>query len=211
MKKNVFIIIIIIIAVALIGGGIFIFYSPSSNNKENTKSETKEENKVEGTTNTGDEENNEDSYYTENPVNVSSGSGKMILLEPRAFSESQQIADHLKKTLRKSRKQDYLGDQTNIEPTLRAEHKYKGLIITKTLFQKRGTTYVFEINVSNQSNDDFNEKNVKLSFYTNLGEKIGSQTIDMPYLKEKEKAILTYKITNANFFDACDFALEEIK
>ena len=25
------------------------------------------------------------------------GSGKMILLEPRAFSESQQIADHLKK------------------------------------------------------------------------------------------------------------------
>ena len=43
-----------------------------------------------------DEENNEDSYYTENPVNVSSGSGKMILLEPRAFSESQQIADHLK-------------------------------------------------------------------------------------------------------------------
>ena len=27
----------------------------------------------------------------------SSGSGKMILLEPRAYSESQQIADHLKK------------------------------------------------------------------------------------------------------------------
>lgn len=26
-----------------------------------------------------------------------SGSGKMILLEPRAYSESQQIADHLKK------------------------------------------------------------------------------------------------------------------
>ena len=44
-----------------------------------------------------DEETNEDSYYTESPVNVSSGSGKMILLEPRAFSESQQIADHLKK------------------------------------------------------------------------------------------------------------------
>ena len=44
-----------------------------------------------------DEENNEDSYYTENAVSVPSGSGKMILLEPRAFSESQQIADHLKK------------------------------------------------------------------------------------------------------------------
>ena len=44
-----------------------------------------------------DEENNEDSYYTEDAVSISSGSGKMILLEPRAFSESQQIADHLKK------------------------------------------------------------------------------------------------------------------
>jgi len=44
-----------------------------------------------------DEENNEDSYYTEDVVNANSGSGKMILLEPRAFSESQQIADHLKK------------------------------------------------------------------------------------------------------------------
>ena len=44
-----------------------------------------------------DDENNEDSYYTEDVVNVQSGSGKMILLEPRAFSESQQIADHLKK------------------------------------------------------------------------------------------------------------------
>ena len=44
-----------------------------------------------------DEENNEDSYYTENAVNMSNGNGKMILLEPRAFSESQQIADHLKK------------------------------------------------------------------------------------------------------------------
>ncbi len=29
--------------------------------------------------------------------NSSKGSGKMILLEPRAYSESQQIADHLKK------------------------------------------------------------------------------------------------------------------
>lgn len=44
-----------------------------------------------------DEESNEDSYYTEDSVSLNSGSGKMILLEPRAFSESQQIADHLKK------------------------------------------------------------------------------------------------------------------
>ena len=44
-----------------------------------------------------DEENNEDSYYTEDVVSMQPGSGKMILLEPRAFSESQQIADHLKK------------------------------------------------------------------------------------------------------------------
>ena len=43
-----------------------------------------------------DEENNEDSYYTEDAVSIQPGSGKMILLEPRAFSESQQIADHLK-------------------------------------------------------------------------------------------------------------------
>lgn len=44
-----------------------------------------------------DEESNEDSYYTADAVTVPSGTGKMILLEPRAFSESQQIADHLKK------------------------------------------------------------------------------------------------------------------
>ena len=44
-----------------------------------------------------DEETNEDSYYTEDAVSLPTGSGKMILLEPRAFSESQQIADHLKK------------------------------------------------------------------------------------------------------------------
>lgn len=44
-----------------------------------------------------EEENSEDSYYTTETVNVPSGTGKMILLEPRAFSESQQIADHLKK------------------------------------------------------------------------------------------------------------------
>lgn len=44
-----------------------------------------------------DEDSNEDSYYTEDAVSIPNGSGKMILLEPRAFSESQQIADHLKK------------------------------------------------------------------------------------------------------------------
>ena len=44
-----------------------------------------------------DEESNEDSYYTDDSVSLNPGSGKMILLEPRAFSESQQIADHLKK------------------------------------------------------------------------------------------------------------------
>ena len=43
-----------------------------------------------------DEDSNEDSYYTAE-TNSISGTGKMILLEPRAFSESQQIADHLKK------------------------------------------------------------------------------------------------------------------
>ena len=44
-----------------------------------------------------DEDSNEDSYYTAEAVNVPNGTGKMILCEPRAFSESQQIADHLKK------------------------------------------------------------------------------------------------------------------
>ena len=44
-----------------------------------------------------DEDENEESYYTADAVTMPSGSGKMILLEPRAFSESQQIADHLKK------------------------------------------------------------------------------------------------------------------
>jgi len=44
-----------------------------------------------------DDDNMEDSFYTNEAVSVPSGSGKMILLEPRAFSESQQIADHLKK------------------------------------------------------------------------------------------------------------------
>lgn len=44
-----------------------------------------------------DEESSEDSYYTAEAVTMPAGTGKMILLEPRAFSESQQIADHLKK------------------------------------------------------------------------------------------------------------------
>ena len=44
-----------------------------------------------------DEDANEESYYTAEAVNVPNGTGKMILCEPRAFSESQQIADHLKK------------------------------------------------------------------------------------------------------------------
>ena len=44
-----------------------------------------------------EEDNTEDSFYTAETVNVPAGTGKMILLEPRAFSESQQIADHLKK------------------------------------------------------------------------------------------------------------------
>ena len=46
-----------------------------------------------------DEESSEDSYYTTEAVSMPSGTGKMILLEPRAFSESQQIADHLKKQI----------------------------------------------------------------------------------------------------------------
>lgn len=44
-----------------------------------------------------DEDSNEESYYTTDSVVMPTGTGKMILLEPRAFSESQQIADHLKK------------------------------------------------------------------------------------------------------------------
>ena len=40
-----------------------------------------------------------DNYYNVKPDDAidESGKSKMILLEPRAFSESQQIADHLKK------------------------------------------------------------------------------------------------------------------
>lgn len=39
--------------------------------------------------------NAEDEYYSQDSNNVSNN-GKMILLEPRAYSESQQIADYLK-------------------------------------------------------------------------------------------------------------------
>ena len=42
------------------------------------------------------DEVSEDEYYDAEKVTITS-SGKMILLEPRAYSESQQIADHLKK------------------------------------------------------------------------------------------------------------------
>lgn len=38
----------------------------------------------------------EEAYETENEVNNSNGA-KMVLVEPRAYSESQQIADHLKR------------------------------------------------------------------------------------------------------------------
>ena len=41
-------------------------------------------------------EDTEEEYYNADNVTLPS-SGKMILLEPRAYSESQQIADHLKK------------------------------------------------------------------------------------------------------------------
>lgn len=43
------------------------------------------------------EEMNEESYYNDSDSSTIVGNGKMILVEPRAFSESQQIADHLKK------------------------------------------------------------------------------------------------------------------
>lgn len=45
-----------------------------------------------------EDNDNENEYYSEEESGTSTNkSGKMILLEPRAFSESQQIADHLKK------------------------------------------------------------------------------------------------------------------
>ena len=43
--------------------------------------------------------NNGDEYYNLKPEEVlaeNDGNSKMVLLEPRAYSESQQIADHLK-------------------------------------------------------------------------------------------------------------------
>lgn len=43
-----------------------------------------------------DDDEVEESEKSEEMVNHA-GTGKMILLEPRAYSESQQIADHLKK------------------------------------------------------------------------------------------------------------------
>ena len=43
------------------------------------------------------DEVSEDEYYDAEKVTIPNGTGKMILLEPRAYSESQQIADHLKK------------------------------------------------------------------------------------------------------------------
>lgn len=43
-----------------------------------------------------DDDEVEESEKSEDMVNQV-GTGKMILLEPRAYSESQQIADHLKK------------------------------------------------------------------------------------------------------------------
>jgi len=44
-----------------------------------------------------DGKNSEDEYYNAENVTIPNNGGKMVLLEPRAFSESQQIADHLKK------------------------------------------------------------------------------------------------------------------
>lgn len=193
MKKNIFTILIIIVAIALIGGGIFLFNTQDKQAPNSNKEKTDAE--IAGTTiNTGDEETNKD--------NVSNPETSDKIIEPEKIEE---------KTLRQSRKQDYLGDQTNVEPTLREEYKYKNLVIKDILFQKRGSTYIFEFTASNDSKDEFNTPKVNLTFYTNLGDKMGSQTIDMPYLKSKEKTTLTFKITNSKFFDACDFALEEIK
>ena len=38
----------------------------------------------------------EDEFYNQEVESVENSNNKMILLEPRAYSESQQIADHLK-------------------------------------------------------------------------------------------------------------------
>lgn len=44
----------------------------------------------------GASENNDQYYVTTEAALTESGGARMILLEPRAYSESQQIADHLK-------------------------------------------------------------------------------------------------------------------
>ena len=38
----------------------------------------------------------EDDFYEQDSASIENSNNKMILLEPRAYSESQQIADHLK-------------------------------------------------------------------------------------------------------------------
>lgn len=43
------------------------------------------------------EDSEEECYSNSEKTTATEGNGKMILLEPRAYSESQQIADHLKK------------------------------------------------------------------------------------------------------------------
>jgi cell division inhibitor SepF len=56
--------------------------------------------KIMGLDDNDDKIGTEDEYYTNTIDEVKSNNdvgGKMILLEPRAYSESQQIADHLKK------------------------------------------------------------------------------------------------------------------
>lgn len=50
-----------------------------------------------GTDDDTPEVSSDDEYYNMENVTLPTNSGKMVLLEPRAFSESQQIADHLKK------------------------------------------------------------------------------------------------------------------
>ena len=43
------------------------------------------------------DEVDEDAYYSESKVTLPDSNSKMIILEPRAFSERQQIAENLKK------------------------------------------------------------------------------------------------------------------
>ena len=45
----------------------------------------------------GDDDDDDDEVKSAKEKVSHDGNGKMILLEPRAYSESQQIADHLKK------------------------------------------------------------------------------------------------------------------